>query len=322
MPRLRVAVGADGGGTCFQSVLDNSNFFNFDAVVAYTNVPGCKAMDRARGHGVPAIELNPSDFGRGRTGRRKHELALQEELAKHEFDAIAMLGDERIKTGEFVANYAEQGIPVLNTHPAPAPQFRGLEGYAWALGEDHKDAVRRNEWTCVTFHTIDKHVDRGIIVAQTLVPVYEKDTEDDLKERGLKLEWGQIAHALDYQSRGRLEFNQETQTSEVLDENGKKFSDYIPSLESTLGDGTPGQPGKAWVEVQSRQPSMRVVPQGERVMHLDVTEGIPRNLLFTYAYRQVKDLRQRGVDVTFHFDGINVHPIIMKSDVEKGEKPY
>jgi folate-dependent phosphoribosylglycinamide formyltransferase PurN len=57
--KLRLAIGADGGGTCFQSVLDNAKADNYDFEVAclFTAVPGCGAIGRAQKENIPVIEV-------------------------------------------------------------------------------------------------------------------------------------------------------------------------------------------------------------------------------------------------------------------------
>lgn len=283
--------------------------------VVYTNAPGCNAIEgRAKPAGIPAVdEFSPKDF----KTRAEHEKALMELLDAYEFDAIVMLGDERIKTKGFVRHYGEKGIPILNTHPAPPPQFRGLNGYAWALG-DHSDAVRRNEWTAVTFHRIDDKVDRGNIIAQSPVPVRDGDTVDDLMERGKNIEYAQIVQCLEYFSEGRLVFPDGEGLAKVLDEDCRtQLSTHVQPIRQALGD----LEGKVTVEIDSENRTWKVRTQ--RVEYnRNIDPNLPANLLFTYAYDLVKKARQAGKEVDFVFDKMNIHPIIMKQDLDKGEKPY
>ena len=283
--------------------------------VVYTNVPGCNAIEgRAKPAGIPAIdEFAPKDF----KSRREHEIALMELLDEYDFGAIVMLGDERIKTDAFVRHYREKEIPTINTHPAPPPQFRGLNGYAWGLG-DHPEAVRSNEWTCVTFHRIDDKVDRGNIIAQSPVPIHYGDTVDDLMERGKNIEYAQIVQCLKYFSEGRLVFPDGEGLADVLDEDGRTpLSTHAHPIRQALGD----LEGKVTVEIDSENRTWKV--RTERVEYnRNIDANLPTNLLFTYAYEIVKKARQSGREVDFVFDGMNIHPIIMKSDKDKGIKPY
>jgi phosphoribosylglycinamide formyltransferase-1 len=315
--RLRVCVGADGSGTCFQSVIDGSNFYDFDVVAAYTNNPGCFAMERAARHGIPKIEIDPKAFGKGMEARRQHEVELEKRLDWHDFDVIVMLGDDRLKTGEFIADYAKRGVNVLNTHPAPDPQFRGRNGYAWALGE-HPDAVRRNEWTAVTFHRIDAEMDRGNIIAQCPAPIYEGDTVNDLKERGLKVEHFQIVQCLQYLAMGKMSFREEGMAT-IADNAGMP----IASQFNVIGEEIARDGGRHGLEVEINTMNRLWKVRGNgREESGGIRYGTPKNLVFTYAYDIVKKARLHGWDVKFTYDGMNIHPIIMKSDQEKGEKPY
>ena len=57
-----LAIGADGGGSCLQAVIDAG----LPISVVYTNAPGCNAIEaRAKHAGIPTIELNPKNFGKG-----------------------------------------------------------------------------------------------------------------------------------------------------------------------------------------------------------------------------------------------------------------
>lgn len=308
---VKFCVGADGGGSCLEAVFEAG----LPVSVVYTNNPGCKAIEeRTKPRGVPAVdELSPKDF----KSRREHEIALMEFLDEYDFGAIVMLGDERVKTAGFVRHYMEKGIPIFNTHPAPLPQFRGLNGYAWAIGQ-HPDAVRRNEWTAVSFHRIDDQVDRGNIIAQTPEPIYDGDNVDHVMERGKNIEYIQIVQCLRYFSEGRIVFPDGEGLADVLEENSTvPLSTHVHSIRQTLGD----LDGKVTVEVDSLDRIWKVRTQ--RVEYnRNVDANIPINLLFTYAYDIVKQARQAGREVDFVFDKMNIHPIIMKSDLEKGEKPY
>lgn len=317
MKRLRLAVGADGNGSCFQAVLNGTLVHDtFEVSVAYTNIPGCYAMERARLNGIPIVELDPKKFSK----RREHEVELEKMLSDHEFDAIVMLGDERVKTAEFIDGYSKRGIHILNTHPAPAPQFRGLNGYAWALGE-HKEAVQRNAWTCVTFHTIEAEIDRGMIIAQCPVPVYKSDKVDDLKKRGLQIEHFQIVQCLDYLARGLVRFDCEIKTADVIYESNRSSISREFAVIGKLLECDISQPFTVQVDTRARRWDL---VKGFRTVEEPRFgyDYMPTNLAFTYAYRAVKSLRQAGLQLDFIFNGVNIHPVIMKSDHDRGLKAY
>jgi len=309
------AIGADGGGSCMQAVIDAG----LPISVVYTNKPGCEAVEvRAKKANIPTIQLNPADFGKGKQGRRAHERELEAQLKDFEFSAVVMLGDDRVKTEYFVDDYTKQGIHVFNTHPAPLPQFRGLEGYAWALGA-HKDSVRTNHWTAVTFHRIDGRVDRGNIIAQAPVQMIGGDSVDDLMERGKNVEYDQIVQCLKYHLDGRIIWNPgKNQTADIENGTCSTLREEIPPLEDLMG--LPDD--KIFLTIDTHLGKIAAgCASGSHQWSYSI-DKIPENLVFTYAYDVVKALRQKGTEVNFTFDGMDIHPIIMKKDEQKGIKPY
>ena len=86
----------------------------------------------------------------------------------------------------------------MNIHPALLPSFPGMHGY--------KDAVDYGvKWSGCTVHFVDTGVDTGPIILQKALEVKFEDTEDSLKERGLKLEHKAFPEAIDLYCDGKLE---------------------------------------------------------------------------------------------------------------------
>ncbi len=67
-------------------------------------------------------------------------------------------------------------IGTINVHPALLPKYRGPNPYLQVILHGEKESG-------VTFHLMDENYDTGAILSQYKVPVYEKDTGKELRER-------------------------------------------------------------------------------------------------------------------------------------------
>ena len=70
----------------------------------------------------------------------------------------------------------------MNIHPALLPVFPGVDGY----GDTYRYGCKVGG---CTVHFIDYGEDSGPIIGQRCFPIEEGDTLDEVKAKGLKLEW-------------------------------------------------------------------------------------------------------------------------------------
>ena len=57
--KIRLAIGASGNGSCLDTVIkahQRSNY-DFEPVVAFSERPGCTAMEKADTAGIPVVEM-------------------------------------------------------------------------------------------------------------------------------------------------------------------------------------------------------------------------------------------------------------------------
>ena len=123
-------------------------------------------------------------------------------VEKYNLDVGVILGARILKPIAF----DKFKIGVINMHPGVLPQNRGLDNLKWA--------VLNNMPQGVTSHLIDKSIDRGLMIHQDKISIYEDDTLIDLHLRIQNLEQYLMIKSLKY-----------------LEENGK---DGLPAL----GKGT------------------------------------------------------------------------------------
>jgi len=191
--RLRVGVLASGRGTNLQALLDAAARPDYPAevVVVVSDREAAPALERARRAGVPAVHVNPKDYG----DRDAYDAAVTRVLQAHGVGLVCLAGYLRILGPAFVRTWAGR---VMNIHPSLLPAFRGLHAQRQALEYGVKV-------TGATVHFVDEGVDTGPIILQATVPVLPDDTEETLAARILAEEHRLYPEAVRLFAEGRLE---------------------------------------------------------------------------------------------------------------------
>jgi phosphoribosylglycinamide formyltransferase-1 len=197
---IRLGVLCSGSGTNLQAILDACAARRIDAEVAVVigNVPGARALERARAAGV-AAELVPS---KGIADRAVYDAQVAERLRHHRVDLVCLAGFMRILSPSFLEAFgptpATAGCPrVMNIHPGLLPSFPGLHAQRQALEYGVRLAG-------CTVHFVDAGCDTGPIVVQAVVPVLPDDTEESLSARILVEEHRIYPQAIQWFAEGRL----------------------------------------------------------------------------------------------------------------------
>ena len=198
---IRVGILASGSGSNLQALIDAARDGRIDATVATVvcNVPGARALDRARVAGVPA-ELLPS---KGVVDREAYDREVVARLRAQRVDLVCLAGWMRLVTPSFLEAFApspeSRGCPrVMNVHPALLPSFPGLHAQRQAL----EYGVR---FTGCTVHFVDSGTDTGPVIVQAAVPVLPGDDEAALSARILVEEHRVYPLAVQWFAEGRLE---------------------------------------------------------------------------------------------------------------------
>ena len=140
-----------------------------EVVLVISDIPGCRALDRAIRSGIRTATIPVSDY----LDREQHDLALVTKLLEAEPDLIVLAGYMRIVAPSLLKTFPWR---VINLHPALLPAFPGTHSIA--------DAVRYGvKVTGVTVHFVDPGVDTGPVIAQESVCVAGCDTAETLAAR-------------------------------------------------------------------------------------------------------------------------------------------
>jgi phosphoribosylglycinamide formyltransferase-1 len=190
---VRIGVLVSGSGSNLQSIMDACDRGEIDGEVAVviSNIDGVYALTRAEEKSVPTRVIDHNEY----PDRKSFDEQIKKTLEEYQVDLIALAGFMRVLTPEFLESFPGR---VINIHPALLPSFPGLGVRQKAI--DH--GVR---FSGCTVHFVDTGVDTGPIIIQAVVPVYPDDTEDELKDRILKLEHRIYPKAIQLFSQGALE---------------------------------------------------------------------------------------------------------------------
>ena len=140
-----------------------------EIAVVISNKADAKGLEFARENGLKAIFVNPKDFN----GREAYDTEIVRILEENGAELICLAGFMRIISSVFVSAFRNK---IINIHPSLLPSFKGLEAQKQAL----ECGVR---FAGCTVHFVDEEMDNGAIILQSVVPVEQTDSEDDLCAR-------------------------------------------------------------------------------------------------------------------------------------------
>ncbi len=222
--RIDIGVLISGGGSNLQAIIDacENGRINGRVVFVGSDAPGAGGLERADKHGIPSFVVDyakiirdfarepenmkiPSDFDfddvfakqnlfssatpaekvrRFLAIRACAETRLLESMAEYRFDLLALAGFMRTLTPYFIdrVNTDREKPKIMNIHPALLPAFPGVDGYGDTFRYGCKVAG-------CTVHFIDYGEDTGPIIGQKAFEILPGETLDDVREKGLRLEW-------------------------------------------------------------------------------------------------------------------------------------
>lgn len=193
---MPVGVLVSGRGSNLQAILDGCESGQIPAVVrvVISNRPGVPALDRAKARGVPAICVNPRDFGKWPDCRPEYERTVVGILKSYKVDLVVLAGYDRLVGPDLLEAFP---LRVINIHPSLLPAFPGLNAQAQALEYGVKVAG-------ATVFFVDESVDGGPIIIQEAVPVLEDDTVESLSSRILQAEHRILPKAISLIAQGKV----------------------------------------------------------------------------------------------------------------------
>lgn len=189
---LRLGVLVSGRGSNLEAILDAIKQGKLSARVAVviSNKKDAAALERAARYQVPALFLDPTQYGR----REEYDAAVLQQLKEFGVEFVVLAGYMRLVTPTLIQPYHDR---IINTHPSLLPAFPGMHAQRQALSY----GVRVSG---CTIHFVDEEMDHGPIIAQASVPVFEGDTVEQLSERILAEEHRLLPQVLQLYAEGKL----------------------------------------------------------------------------------------------------------------------
>ncbi len=245
--KIRIGALISGGGTNLQAIIDACEAGQIDGEVVFvgSDVEGVGGLERARRHKIETFVVDyagimrqyreipnqivpPTDFNLDEmwlkqcffkphsastkvefflTTRAVAEAQLLEKITPYSVDLLVLAGFMRNLTPYFIDRFNNDPARprIMNIHPALLPAFPGVDGY----GDTYRYGCKIGG---CTVHFIDYGEDSGPIIGQKSFPISDEDTLDDIKKKGLALEWQLYPACVQLFAQGRLEVVKMTHT--------------------------------------------------------------------------------------------------------------
>jgi len=176
-PRTRIAAFVSGGGSNFVAVhdfqRDRGSSAAGEIVLVISNQAACPALTRAADRGIAHVVLEQPRDGE----------ALLALLQAHRIEVLVLAGYLALVPPPVTRAFRGR---IVNVHPSLLPAFGGPGMY----GRHVHSAVLATgaRISGATVHFVDEVYDRGAIIAQWPVPVFEEDSPETLAARVLRVE--------------------------------------------------------------------------------------------------------------------------------------
>ena len=172
---MRLGFLASHRGSNVESILDEIEKGKLDAdpSVIISNNRDAHVLDLAIERSIPCYWIPGAED--------KSSLAICDVFESYDVDFVLMAGYMKKLGNEVLDKYT-----VLNIHPSLLPKFGGKGMYGMRVHEAVIDSGDKESGA--TVHLADGEYDRGRILAQYKVPVFEKDTPSTLAERVKEVE--------------------------------------------------------------------------------------------------------------------------------------
>jgi phosphoribosylglycinamide formyltransferase-1 len=195
--KFKLGVLVSGSGSNLQSIMDKLHNGPEGISIAVVISDNNKAygLTRAAEAGIPTAVYPMVDF----EDRLEHDMAMADELQRHEVDLVVLAGYMMLVTSAFLDRFPHR---VINLHPSLLPAFPGGSPI-----EDTMDYGARV--TGVTVHFVDEGADTGPIILQEAVEIKYNDTVDSLRERIHEVEHRLMPQAIELIAAGKVSFDAE-----------------------------------------------------------------------------------------------------------------
>jgi len=160
-----IGVLVSGEGTNLQALIHEE----LPIAAVASNKKGAVALERAGAAGIPTRVFELDDY----ESREERDGAMADWLTGQGVQLVVCAGYMHLLRAAFLERFPGR---IVNTHPAPLPDFPGAHPIEDVLAAGAKE-------TAATVHYVDEGVDTGPVIAAERVPVRANDTVESLRER-------------------------------------------------------------------------------------------------------------------------------------------
>lgn len=187
-----VGVLISGSGSNLQAIIDACSEPDYPITigVVISNKEDAYGLKRAQQAHIPTVVINHKAYDT----RQAFDQKMDEVLKAHQVTLVCMAGFMRLVSPWFVQAWHNA---LINTHPSLLPAFKGVNAQQQAL--DYGVKV-----TGCTLHFVRPEMDVGPIIMQVPVPIKERDTIEELRDRILLEEHRCYVEALRLISEGKV----------------------------------------------------------------------------------------------------------------------
>jgi phosphoribosylglycinamide formyltransferase-1 len=172
----RIGILISGRGSnmlALASAIESGLIPRAELTVVISDQPDAPGIAAAAARGIETLLI-----ARRSRSREEHDAEIVAALRKRNVELVCLAGYMRLLSRPFLESYSGR---VLNIHPSLLPAFPGLNAQRQALEHGVK-------WSGCTVHFVDQTLDGGPIIAQSIVPVFDSDSEESLTARILERE--------------------------------------------------------------------------------------------------------------------------------------
>ena len=192
--KRKVGVLISGRGSNLKSLIEACADANYPAeiVLVISNVAEAGGLAHAANAGIPTKVIPHKGFA----SRDAFDAAINAALREAGVEIVCEAGFIRIHSESFVRQWEGR---LINIHPSLLPAFKGTHVHERAITAGVKVSG-------CTVHFVAAEVDSGPIIAQSVVPVLDRDTPETLAARVLEEEHKLYPLALKRFIEGRVRF--------------------------------------------------------------------------------------------------------------------
>lgn len=189
---LQLAVLASGRGSNFLAIQQaiEKGQLNARICVLISDKEKAAALQKAQEAGIPTCFVDTGQY----PDREAYESEIVKQLQLFNADLVILAGYMRL-VGKVLLDAFK--LRILNIHPALLPSFTGLHAQQQAIDYGVK-------FSGCTVHFVDAGMDTGPIIMQSVVPVFDDDSEASLSDRILLEEHKIYSRAIQLIAEGKL----------------------------------------------------------------------------------------------------------------------